>query len=249
MNYMPNLVTVACADCHLRHLPNFQDFGDDQLRTVEQLKLGHRRAERDAVLLRAGDEAAPTFTLFTGWAFRLRLLPDGRRQILGILLPGDTIGLETLLGEAPAYSVQAASDVAMCLLDGPRTAQRMIAEPWLRQRVFALLCADREASDELLTRVGQCDAEERVSWLLLDLHARLLRRGLATENSFSLALTQQHIADLLGLNVIHLNRVLRRLRGRQLVAITGRKVTLQDVPALQQLAAVQPARHARQVLL
>lgn len=166
-----------------------------------------------------------------------------------ILLPGDIVGLETLLGEAPAYSVQAASDVAMCLLDGPRTAQRMVAEPWLRQRVFALLCRDREDSDELLTRIGQCDAEERVSWLLLDLHARLQRRKLATENSFSLALTQQQIADLLGLNVIHLNRVLRRLRGRQLVAITGRKVALHDIPALQRLATVEPARRAQSVLL
>ncbi len=245
MNYMPTQTTVACADCHLRHLPHFQDFGDDQLRTVEHLKLGHHRAERDAVLLRAGEESAPLFTLFTGWAFRFRLLPDGRRQLLRILLPGDMVGLETLLGEAPTYSVQTASDVAMCLLDGPRTAQRMITESWLRQRIFALVCRDREALDELLTRIGQCDAEERVTWLLLDLHARLQRRRLATENSFSLALTQQQIADLLGLNVIHLNRVLRRLRGRQLVGITGRKVTLQDIPALQRLAAVQPARQSQ----
>lgn len=249
MNYMPNLMTVGCADCHLRHLPNFEDLGHDQLRTLEHLKLGHRRAERDAVLLRAGEEAAPVFTLFSGWAFRFRLLPDGRRQLLGILLPGDTIGLETLLGEPPAYSVQAASDLAMCLLDAPRIAQRMITEPWLRQRIFALLCGGREASDELLTRIGQCDAEERVSWLLLDLHDRLRRRGLATDHSFPLALTQQQIADLLGLNVIHLNRVLRRLRGRELVAITGRKVMLQDIPALQRLATIQPGRHARQVLL
>ena len=61
--------------------------------------------------------------------------------------------------------------------------------------------------------------------------------------------TQQQIADLLGLNVIHLNHVLRRLRGRQLVAITGRKVTLQDIPALQRLAAVQPARQSQTMLL
>ncbi len=249
MNYMPNAMSLACADCHLRRLPHFRDFGDDQLRTVDHLKLGHRRAERDAVLLSAGEEAAPIFTLFIGTAFRLRLLPDGRRQLLGILLPGDTVGLETLLGEPPAYSVQAASDVTMCLLDAPRIAQRMTAEPWLRQRIYALLCREREASDELLTRIGQCDAEERVIWLLLDLHARLQRRGLATDHSFSLALTQQQIADLLGLNVIHLNRVLRRLRGRQLVTITGRKVVLQDIPALQRLAAVQPPRQTVQVLL
>jgi CRP-like cAMP-binding protein len=249
MNYMPNLLTVACTDCHLRRLPSFRDFEDDQVPTVEQLKVGHRRAERDSVLLRAGDEDAAIFTLFTGWAFRFRLLPDGRRQILRILLPGDTVGLELLLGELPAYSVQAVSDVAMCLLDAPHTTQRMVSEPWLRHRVFGLICAEREATDELLTRIGQCDAEERVAWLLLDLHARLQRRGQATEQGFSLALTQQHIADLLGLNVIHLNRVLRRLRGRELVAITGHKVTLLDIPALQRLAVALPARHAQQALL
>lgn len=245
MNYIPSATAVPFADCHLRQLPSLQDFSDDELRTVEQLELGHRRAERDAVLLRAGEEAAPTFTLFTGWAFRFRLLPDGRRQLLGILLPGDTVGLETLLGEPPAYSVQAASDVTMCLLDAPRTAQCMIVEPWLRQRIFAMLCKEREAADELLTRIGQCDAEERVTWLLLDLHTRLQRRGLATDHSFSLALRQQHIADLLGLNVIHLNRVLRRLRGRELVTITGRKVILQDIPALERLATIQPRQTRR----
>jgi CRP-like cAMP-binding protein len=240
---------MMCSECHLRHLPSFQDFGDEQLRTVEQLKIGHRRAQREAILLRAGEQAAPVFTLFAGWAFRLRLLPDGRRQILSILLPGDMVGLETVLGEAPRYSVQAASDVAMCLLDGPRLMPRMLAEPWLRSRIFSLLNRERDAADELLTRIGQCDAEERVTWLLLDLHARLLRRGLAAESSFSLALTQQQIADLLGLNVIHLNRVLRRLRGRQLVAVAGRKVTLLDIPALQRMAAFQPGREPQQVLI
>lgn len=59
MNYTPTLMpTVACEDCHLRHLPHFQHFGDDQLHTVEHLKLGQHRAERDAVLLRAGEETA-----------------------------------------------------------------------------------------------------------------------------------------------------------------------------------------------
>jgi CRP-like cAMP-binding protein len=103
-----------------------------------------------------------------------------------------------------------------------------------------MLCKEREAADELLTRIGQCDAEERVTWLLLDLHTRLQRRGLATDHSFSLVLRQQHIADLLGLNVLHLNRVLRRLRGRELVTITRREVILQDILALQQLAMIQP---------
>lgn len=250
MNYMPNLTTaIACVDCHLRQLPTFVDFGEGQLGTVEQLKVGHRRAERDAVLLGAEDDAAPLFTLFSGWAFRFRLLTDGRRQLLGVLLPGDTVGLECLLGGVPGYSVQAASDVAMCVLDAPRTAQRMMSEAWLRERIFALLCHERQAADELLSRIGQCDAEERVAWLLLDLHARLQRRGYATDQSFSLALTQQHIADLLGLNVIHLNRVLRRLRSRNLIEIAGRKVTLRDLPALQHLAAIPPGRPVAQVLL
>lgn len=245
MNYMPSAMTVLFADRHLPQLSSFQDFSDDQLRTVEQLMLGHRRAGRDAMLLGADEEAAPMFTLFTGWAFRFRLLPNGRRQLLGILLPGDTVGLESLLGQAPAYSVQAASDVTMCLLDAACTAQRMMAEPWLRQRIFALLCVERQASDELLTRIGQCDAEERLTWLLLDLHTRLQRCGLATDHSFSLALTQQQIADLLGLNVIHLNRVLRRLRGRELVTITGRDVILHDIPALRRLATIEPGRTER----
>lgn len=245
MNHMPSTTAVSCADCDLRQLPSLQDFNDDELRTVEELELGHCRAERDAVLLRAGEEATPTFTLFTGWAFRFRLLPDGRRQLLGILLPGDTVGLETLLGAPPAYSVQAAGDVTMCLLNAPRIAQCMEVEACLRQRIFALLCKEREASAELLTRIGQCDAEERVTWLLLDLHTRLQRRGLATDHSFSLALRQQHIADLLGLTVIHLNRVLRRLRGRELVTITGREVILQDVPTLERLAMIQSRQTGR----
>jgi len=204
----------------------------EQARAVLNLHGPQLRSSKDAQLIRARDPASPLLTLISGWAFRYSLLPNGKRQILSLALPGDTIGLDTLLTGAPVYPVQSATAVVYCVMRQDQACELLREADWFREQALNALARDRIQAEAALTRIGQCTAEERVAAVLLDLYKDLSKRGLAASNTFPLELTQQHLADWLGLTVVHLNRVLGRFKSRRLISMDRNQITLLDPAAL-----------------
>lgn len=220
--------------------PQFRRLDPDSLATLHDLHGPQRRAERDTQLIRARDVGAPLVTISRGWAFRYSLLSDGRRQILSFALPGDTIGLDTLLTGAPVYPVQAATAIVYASASRERAMRLLHDASWFRDEAIQALARERTEAERALTRMGQCNAEECVAFTLLDFYNRLASRGLAAGNEYVLDLTQQHLADYVGLTVVHLNRMLGRLRSRRLLSMSAHRVTLLDVPELERLALMRP---------
>ncbi len=69
-----------------------------------------------AEIIRAGDDSPELYTLYSGWAFRFKTLPDGRRQILNFLLPGDLLGLQAGMFDAALHGIEALTEVQLCVL-------------------------------------------------------------------------------------------------------------------------------------
>jgi CRP/FNR family transcriptional regulator len=174
--------------------------------------------------------------LLKGWACRYRLLSDGRRQILDVYLPGDLIGLDGFLLMAPQDFTMALTDLALGGVDYD-TLLGLMADPDVSLYVFAQLAAEKRRLDDHLTMVGQLLAEEKIAALLLDFYNRLHDRQIIKANSYDFPLTQQQLGDLLGMTVVHVNRVLRRLRDHGVVNVKHRVVMLQDMDKLESLAA------------
>jgi CRP-like cAMP-binding protein len=165
-----------------------------------------------------------------GWACRLRTLADGRRQIIGFLIPGDMIGLSHKPGPLELCATVALTRT-QCLDATPlKDAIAREAARW-PGLAAALRRGARAEEGQLLdhiTRLGRQTAYERVAHLLLELHARLTVAGLATGPAFPMPLTQETLADALGLSVVHVNRILQQLRREKLVELrAGRAVLLQ----------------------
>ena len=209
--------------------------------STDVLRVEERLAPRSTSMARAGDAGVRVRVVVSGWAFRYRMLHDGRRQILNILLPGDTFGLETLFEQPAQASVQTSTALTYFALCSDDLLSAFDLLPEFRRQLYQLVLAEKAATEDWLVRLGQFDAEERTAALLTSLHHRLQQCGLASESSFVLELTQQEMADTLGLHVIHVNRVLGRLRARKLLSTSGKTVTLHD-PA--QLAELVPPLHA-----
>src|SRR4051794_5788348 len=216
--------------------PLFRGLDRPSITMLQQQHSLTRRAERDTQLIQAMDPAAPLVTIVRGWAFRYSVLADGRRQILSFALPGDTIGLDTLLTGASAYAAQTAAPVVYAEMSRDRVMRLLRDVSWFHDRALQALALERTEAERALIRMGQCNAEERVASVLLEFYDRLAGRGLAASNQFMLDFTQQHFADYLGLTVVHLNRTLGRLRSRRLFSLSGHTVTLLDMPGLKRLA-------------
>jgi CRP-like cAMP-binding protein len=107
-------VRTTCHACPVRALSAFKKLPDDKIDFIQSMKSNHLHQDAGSWLIHAG-QAAELYTLFSGWAFRFKILPDGRRQILNFLLPGDLVGLQASLFSDSLYDVVALTAVELCV--------------------------------------------------------------------------------------------------------------------------------------
>lgn len=228
---------LACADCPLRRLPLFLPHTPDELRLVQSLKRRDIRLGPGETLIHEGQTEAPLYTLRAGWAFRFKTLSDGRRQILTFLLPGDFIGVQQKMGDAAAHGVETLTETVFCVFQRDALWEIHRNSPSMGFNTTWLTAHEESLVDDTLLSVGRRSAEERIARLLILLFkhaAALLEDG--GENGVPFPLTQQHIADGLGLSLVHTNKTLRKLEQRGLHRITDGRLFMRDVKALALLA-------------
>jgi CRP-like cAMP-binding protein len=171
----------------------------------------------------------------SGWAAIAATLEDGRRQIISLLIAGDVV--EPLLDLQPGVSVVALTAVTTVdaggfialLRDRPPGELRPLTDAWVQMRQGNQARLLRQ-----IVRLGRLSAYERTAELMVDLHSRQQRAGLADSQGMPLPLTQEMLADHLGLSVVHVNRILQQLRRDGLIVFRAGRIVLPDLPRLAQ---------------
>jgi len=108
---------LPCEKCPLRTFGALRDFTPEELAFVSQFKTGELNAEAGTTLLMQGTSSAHLYTVLSGWAFRYKTLPDGRRQILNFALPSDFLGLQGSVMQEMQHSVEALTDMVLCVFN------------------------------------------------------------------------------------------------------------------------------------
>lgn len=226
---------TSCQACPLRTLSAFKNLPDDKIDFIQSMKSNHWQQDAGSWLIHAG-EAAELYTLFSGWAFRFKTLPDGRRQILNFLLPGDLVGLQASLFSDSLYDVVALTPVELCVF--PRSKIWLLFEqmPELAFDMTWLGAREESQVDDNLTSVGARSATERVAALIVGLYRRADLLGMARDKTLLFPLSQQHIADALGLSLVHTNKTINKLRRMGVFDLSHGLLTLQKLDALERIA-------------
>lgn len=199
-----------------------------------------RFAPRDATLVRLGEIDPPLILIRNGFAFRSCGLTDGRRAILHIVTPGDYLGLDHIVLQRPIEEITAACRIGYHMLRASEVRDLMVADRSVAFRILTLITEARWRSDRLAASIGRLDAQARICVMLLDLYERLRRSGLISRLTFNLPLTQEQIADHLGLTLVHVNRTLRRLREERIVLVDRQVVIIMDLERLREVAQGLP---------
>jgi CRP-like cAMP-binding protein len=178
--------------------------------------------------------------IVSGWACRQRVLADGRRQIFSFLLPGDGIGLGRRSGpELSSISALTALETvdAEPALDAIQSGKA----PTLARALAAVDPIEQNQLFDHMVRLGRQTAYERVAHLLLELQQRLETAGLGDSQRFPLPLTQEILADALGLSIVHVNRTLQQLRRERLIELRSGVAILLDREMLTSVADYRAA--------
>lgn len=241
---------VACPTCPVRGKAIFRPFSGDELKFVTALKFDHMRVPAREHIVQAGTNGGILYTLYSGWAFRYKAMPGGRRQVLDFLLPGDLIGLQSPLTGTVRHGVCAVTDVIVCALHAQPFRSVFDAQPRLATALVTTLVLDEERADTRLALLGRQRSTQRLAYLLLELHARLLERDLADACSAEFPLTYDVMADALGLSRAQLARSLVEIRARDFATIRDNELRLHDVESMARYCEFEsiPAGQLRAII-
>ena len=225
-----------CQRCPLRPLRVFREFEKQELAFVSRFKKGELAVDKGATLLVEGNRSAHLYTVLSGWGFRYKLMPDGRRQILNYVMPGDLVGLQgSLMGEMQ-HSVEALSPMLLCVFERDHLYELYRDHPGLAYDITWIASREEQMLDENLLSVGRRTAQERAAYLIAFIGSRAKTVGLNGGAIVEVPITQQHIADTLGLSLVHTNKTIRKLMDRKLILWCDGGCEILDLEGLMSLA-------------
>ena len=225
-----------CEQCPLARRKAFREFNRKELAFVSRFKRGELSVDKGATVLAEGTRNPHVYTVLLGWGFRYKLLPDGRRQIVNYVMPGDLVGLQGALMEEMQHSVEALSPMVLCVFEREQLMTLYREHPDLAYDLTWIASREECMLDENLLSVGRRSALERFAFLLAFLLTRARDVGLANGGPQELPLTQQHVADTLGLSLVHTNKTARKLSDRGLIRWRERGCEVLNVEGLMELA-------------
>jgi len=224
-----------------RKLSAFVALSSKELDVLARLHQRRRSFVVGRDLAHQGQSDQAAYILASGWVCSYKLQPNGTRQIVDFQIPGDFLGLRSVLLRTsdhsfePIVDIQAIEVLTSDLLDAfeqtPRLATAIL---WAASRDEAMVV-------EHLVGMGQRDADTQMAHFLLEIGARLALVGLGSRKGYDCPLSQYHLADALGLSSVHVNRVLRKLRVDGLVTFRNGRVTFGDIDRLAEMADFDPA--------
>lgn len=241
--------TTDCEHCPLRKLEVFEPLTDVEVAFMRGFKSGELTVAPQTTILLQGSTSPQLFTALSGWGLRYKLLPDGQRQVINFVMPGDLVGLQAgLLGEMQ-HSVEAVTAMTLCVFARADLMQLFKTMPQRAYDMTWLAAREEHFLGDLVATVGQRSGVQRVAWGLLTYWRRAVRLERRRDGKVPMPYRQADLADAFGLSLVHTNKTLKRLRDRDLVTIVDGMLGLPDPGALEALANMDAPREVRRPLI
>lgn len=219
-----------------RKLCAFVDLAPSDLLVMSDLYRRRRNFAVGVDMIHQGQVDQCAYVLASGWACSYKILPGGTRQIVNFQIPGDFLGLRSVLFRTSDHNVEPITPVQASEVKQSDLLNAFSKTPRLATAVLWAASRDEAMVVEHLVDLGRRSASERMAHFLLEMGARLKLVGMADRTGFACPLSQYLLADALGLSAVHVNRVLRELREDGLLTFQKGRVVFDDYDALIEFA-------------
>ena len=194
----------------------------------------HYAAKHD--LIREGDRPGPVFIVLEGWVCRYKILPNGSRQVLAYLMPGDSCDLHIGLLAEMDHSIQTITPATVAMVERDEMDKIFDRHRGVAKAMYLGQLIDEGTMRAWITSMGRRASIERVAHLMCELYLRARNVGLTLEPRFSLPLSQAMLADSLGMTPVHLNRVMKELRASGAMSLQRGSLVIEDPNRLIRIA-------------
>ena len=213
-------------------LREFVELTDKECETLARVTSNPRDYKPRQDLIREGDQPGPVFVMMEGWAFRYKVIPNGSRQIMAFMMPGDACDLNVSMLATMDHSIQTATSAQVATISRQVMDEMMDAHPGIARAMYIAQLVDESTLRAWIVSLGRRSSAERAAHLLLELHIRAVRTGVAGQDGMELPLSQQILADALGMSTVHINRVLQELRQSGAIALRRGVLHIRNPAAL-----------------
>lgn len=224
----------------VQKLEHGAELSDQDRAVLEEAVLQIRQVGAREDVIREGDNPEHVHVILEGFACRYKVLPEGERQIMAWLVPGDLCDLHvSILGEMD-HTIGTLAPTKIAYIPRQGIDELTARHPTINRALWWATLVDEGTLREWLVNAGRRPTDKQMAHLFCEILLRLQTVGLATENSFDFPVTQEELSDTLGVSTVHVNRVLQQLRTDGLITLTGKRLTILDVPRLQEFAGFNP---------
>lgn len=206
---------------------------DQECRQILNLCENKQNVERGQYLSSPDEDYVSL--LLDGWACRYKLLKDGRRQITRFILPGDLSGVRACLFGISDFTTEALMTCQVAWIRGRDVADLFVNSPRLAAAITWASAREEAMLSEHVVSLGRRNARERMAHLFLELHSRLESVGIVDRMAYELPITQEMIADTLGLSIVHVNRTIKTMRDDGLLEYRAGYVILKEPKELSKI--------------
>lgn len=187
-----------------------------------------RMLDSGTYIVREADTPSSCPVLVSGFAFRQKVTGEGLRQIVALQIPGDALDLQTLFLDVADHSVQMLTRGEVAFVSRTHLQDLARSHPGIGHALLVKILVEASIFREWVVNVGRRDARTRMAHLLCEIAVRLHAHGLAPDYEYELPMTQEQLADALGLTSVHVNRTLKMLAMEGLVTRTKRTVSFPE---------------------
>ena len=226
-------------ECLVAKFRLHKDLTDEEVRFLKGLQEEVTTVNPGCEIIIQGERSPNLFVLRQGWAYSHKLLANGKRQVLEILLPGDLLGAREFAFDGALNFVTTLTTATVCPFPRSRLHDFYRTQPGLTGVLCDILMREQAVLIERIADIGSRSAYQRVAHLFMELYLRLGRIGLRSGSTFDFPMNQTILAEALGLSRVHVARTLRELRQDRLLELGRRCVTVLDEERLRQAAAFE----------
>jgi CRP-like cAMP-binding protein len=219
-----------------RKLSLYAKLSDSDRQVLDALLSREEQFPADVDIIAEGMSPRSVFVIKEGMAIRYRNLPDGGRQIMTFLIPGDLCDAHVFLLRTMDHSLATITPVRIAPLPRQEVLDIFARRPRISAALWWSSLQEESMLRERIVSLGRRDARGRIAYLLCEMLWRHAAVGLSDGDGFRLPLTQLEIADTLGLTPVHVNRILKEFRHRRLISVEHRMLHLLEIEGLQSIA-------------